>query len=154
MKRQKRKFKLYKQSVEKEMNIENSFDTQTRIVLIEKAPFLVKTTSVFFERIGHILKINKENKFNIPINKDAYFLVRPINKNEWNKSEQSLLITYAFLPSAFPKDFTIKEKTYIIIDYGASVSLKNSPSQIGCWIVDSDFEVILNNGEKIFNVLW
>lgn len=60
MKRQKRKLKLYKQSVEKEMNIKNSFDTQTRIVLIEKAPFLIKTTYIVLQRVGRTLKIDNE----------------------------------------------------------------------------------------------
>ena len=93
------------------------FDFDTRIVLVEKAPFLVKNKLVMHNLTGEY----------------EYCMIRKINKFEW-ENILSLHLNSEIL--------TNKNKLYVVTDYGVKNCPTNSKSSIGVLICEGWFELI------------
>lgn len=91
-----------------EQLINRLFDSETRVVLFEKAPFMiqVKTTLGVFLTPG------------------SYMMVRPLTRYEWQKVMEG------------NENFSNynKHKYYIIVDFGLKDFPTNNLNDIGCWI--------------------
>ena len=96
-------------------DVYNIFDSDTRIVLIEKAPFLIKHVPV-----------------SLLSNKSLYFMVRRINKLELEKRANSLV----------KNSKNIYMNTYRIVDYGLKDYPENEEYQIGAFVLRKDFEIL------------
>lgn len=95
-----------------EQLINRLFDSETRVVLFEKAPFMIQVKTI------------SSGLYLAGFNPGSYMMVRPLTRYEWQKVMEG------------NENFSNynKHKYYIIVDFGLKDFPTNNLNDIGCWI--------------------